>query len=109
VGLAPGSGVPYVLLQDFEIREEVREQLAWTIHFFEDSEGIWGRQGGGGQGTGFKFPRDTVGKMQKETSTLGKIMWAFSGKKRAETVLLELGWFVDRLHELVPTSGRVGL
>jgi hypothetical protein len=47
--------------------------------------------------------------LQKETSTWGKIMWAFPGKKRAETVLLELRWFVDRLHELVPTSGRVGL
>jgi len=49
--------------------------------------------------------RGKVVKLQKRVSTMGKMKWAFSGKRKCEKLLQEIGWFVNKLHELVPTSG----
>jgi hypothetical protein len=105
VGLAPGSGVPHELLQDPEIREEVRELLSWAVYFFEDSEGIKKRHGAVVIG----YPRERARIQQRSASVVTKMWWALSGKRKAEGLLQELGWFVGRLHELVPTSGRGAL
>jgi len=35
-----------------------------------------------------------------------KMRWAISGKQKSERLLLELSWFIDKLHALAPTSGQ---
>jgi predicted DNA-binding protein (UPF0251 family) len=98
VGLTPGSGVSHALLQDPEIREEVRELLTWVVYFFEDSEGIIKRHGAGVIG----YPRERARMLQNSAGIMVKFRWAFSGKAKAKGILEELAWLVGRLHELVP-------
>jgi hypothetical protein len=100
IGLAPGSGISHALLQDPEIREEVRELLAWVVYFFEDSEGIKKRHGAGVIG----YPRERARMLQSNAGIMVKFRWAFSGKAKAKGILEELGWFVGRLYELVPVQ-----
>ncbi|KAF8535517.1 hypothetical protein BDD12DRAFT_808508 [Trichophaea hybrida] len=42
--------------------------------------------------------------LRRRNTTLTRVRWAFSGKKKSDTLLQDLGWFVDKLHELVPNS-----
>jgi hypothetical protein len=37
-----------------------------------------------------------------------KMKWVQSGKRSSEKLLQELGWFVDKLHELVLTRDTKG-
>jgi len=46
-----------------------------------------------------------TGIQQGSPATIVKVRWAFSGKRKSEKLLQGLGYFVDKLHELVPTSG----
>jgi hypothetical protein len=126
VGLTDGGEV----LLDPAVRRGVTELLAWAVVFFEDAAGVGkrhARKRGGlitfqsGQSrsrslgfaasaglaviAGFENPRDRAGKIQKESSALRKMRWAFSGKSKAERLVQELGWFIDRLYALVPAAG----
>jgi len=110
------------LLQDSEVRDAVTELLEWAVHYFEDADGILKRNAVGGStffpgrrssqvlsATGStvsvgSYPRARVGKFQKDASAFSKVKWAISGKRKSEKILQELSWFVDKLHELVPTS-----
>jgi len=50
--------------------------------------------------------------MQKDASMFNKFKWAFLGKRKSDGLLqeLELTWFIDKLHEIVPipAADRVG-
>lgn len=88
----------HALLQDPEIREEVRELLAWVVYFFEDSEGIKKRHGAGVIG----YPRERARMLQRSAGMMVKFRRAFSEKAKAKGLLEELAWLVGRLYELVP-------
>ncbi|KAF8252077.1 hypothetical protein K440DRAFT_636253 [Wilcoxina mikolae CBS 423.85] len=120
VGLTDGGGGE--ALMDPAVRRGVRELMAWAVVLFEDAAGIHSRERrrliayvpGRSNSlstqrvvttTAFENPRDRAGRWQKEASTLRKMRWAFSGKSKAERLVQELGWFVDRLHALVPVTG----
>jgi len=116
------------LLQDPEVRDAVTELLAWAVRYFDDAEDVLKRNAVGGSAGGFiaflpgqrgskvlsttgstvstfNFPRARAGKFQKDASALSKMKWALSGKRKSEKILQQLSWFVDKLHELLPTSG----
>jgi len=112
------------ILQDLEVRNAVTELLAWAVRYFEDAEGVLKRNTARKRGfitflpgrnalalstagltvSAFKYPRTRARTFQKEASALGKMKWALSGKRKSEKILQGLSWFVDKLHELVPTS-----
>jgi hypothetical protein len=58
------------------------------------------------------YPRDIAGNIQKHASMFNKFKWAFLGKRKSDRLLqeLELTWFIDKLHEIVPipAADRVG-
>ncbi|KAF8535519.1 prion-inhibition and propagation-domain-containing protein [Trichophaea hybrida] len=117
VGLTDGGGGE--ALMDPVVRRGVQELMAWAVMFFEDAAAVHSRERRGSIAyvpgrnnslstqrvaatTVFENPRDRAGRWQKEASTLRKMRWALSGKAKAEKLVNELGWFVDRLHALVP-------
>jgi len=132
VGLALG-GIPHENLQDPAVQRAVCELFRRAICFFEDSEVVKKRHAVETLSRGFisfvperigslrmlgadretslvvatavDHPRERAGRLQKGTSTLRKVKWAFSGKAKSEKLMQELAWFVDRLHALVPIPG----
>jgi hypothetical protein len=132
VGLAYG-GIPHENLQDPTVQRAVCELFRRAICFFEDSEVVKKRHGVETPARGFislvpervgslrtmgadretslvvatavDHPRERAGRLQKGTSTLRKVKWAFSGKAKSEKLVQELAWFIDRLHALVPIPG----
>jgi len=132
VGLALG-GIPHENLQDPAVQRAVCELFRRAICFFEDSEVVKKRHAVETLSRGFisfvperigslrmlgadretslvvatavDHPRERAGRLQKGTSTLRKVKWAFSGKAKSEKLMQELAWFIDRLHALVPIPG----
>jgi len=120
VGLTAGR-IPHKLLQDPDVRSAVTELLAGAIEFFGDSVEVEKRHGIQGSTQGFitllqrsnnnarsetlENPSENGRVSQRSASTLRRVRWAFSGRKKSEKLLQELGWFVDKLHEIVPPSG----
>jgi len=109
VGLA-GGGELHERLRNPLVYKSVVELFAWAVHFFEDSERHSARH--------LRAPivqqddlrlshratiRHSVVKLQKRAPTWTKIKWAFSGQKKSENLLKELGWFINELEALVPT------
>ncbi|KAF8252073.1 hypothetical protein K440DRAFT_19100 [Wilcoxina mikolae CBS 423.85] len=108
VGLAPaGTTLASQHLQDPRIRNKVQELLMWAIQLFDDSEAIKKRHAPTRALIAFLPGRNTspITGVRGGGSTAMKMRWAISGKRRSEKTLQELGWFVDKLHELVLTSG----
>ncbi|KAF8252072.1 hypothetical protein K440DRAFT_609910 [Wilcoxina mikolae CBS 423.85] len=125
VGLARGDGVSvqqHELLQDPRIEEKVCELLTLAIQLFEDSDAI-GMKGERGRVTflsrrqatpvipvASNNSRGRAGIQMRSTSamstsTMKRVKWAISGQRKSEKLLQDLIYFVDKLHELVPTSG----
>jgi hypothetical protein len=134
VGLADG-GIPHENLHDPAVQRAVCELFTRAICFFEDSEMVKKRysverptRGFAGipfilgrarslqtlgadrettvvAATAVDDPRGRARKLQKEASKLRKVKWTISGKPKSEKLLHELGWFVDKLHALVPIPG----
>ncbi|KAF8252088.1 hypothetical protein K440DRAFT_636263 [Wilcoxina mikolae CBS 423.85] len=111
-----GSPQPHELLQDPVVAHEVRKLLEWAIYFFENSEAMTERHrptrglitflpARSSSTTALDHSRGSAVILQRKTSMTGKMKWAFLGKKKCEKLLQEISWFVDKLHELVPTSG----
>jgi len=112
-----GSSEPHELLQDPIVQHEVKKLLEWAIYFFENSEamreqhrptrGLIAFLPGRNATTSMAldYPCGNVVMLQKKASTIGKVKWVFSGKRKCEKLLHEISWFVDKLHELIPTSG----
>ncbi|KAF8535516.1 prion-inhibition and propagation-domain-containing protein [Trichophaea hybrida] len=108
VGLAPaGTTLASQHLEDPRIRNKVQELLMWAIQLFDESEAVKKRHAPTRALIAFLPRRNTTGitGVRGGGSTTMKMRWAISGKRRSEKLLQELGWFVDKLHELVPTSG----
>jgi len=134
VGLADG-GIPHENLHDPAVQRAVCELFGRAICFLEDSEMVkkrysveWPTRGFTGipfipgrawslqtlgadrettvvAATAVDDPRGRARKLQKGASKLRKVKWTISGKPKSEKLLHELGWFVDRLHTLVPIPG----
>jgi hypothetical protein len=120
-------------LQNLAVQWTVWELFRQAICFLEDSEVVKKRHGaktrtwrfisfvpgrigtlhtlGAGRensvrvSTAVDDPRGRAGMLQRQASTLKKVKWAFSGIPKSERLLQELGWFLDRLHALLPISG----
>jgi hypothetical protein len=134
VGLADG-GITHENLHDPAVQRAVCELFRRAICFLEDSEMVKKRHSVERPTRGFTGipfilgrarslqtlgadretlvvaatavddPRGRARKLQKEASKLRKVKWTISGKPKSEKLLHELGWFVDRLHTLVPIPG----
>jgi hypothetical protein len=126
IGLAPvelaADGIcsqQHELLQDPRVNEKVCELLTWAIQLFEDSDTIRRRhnidralitilprsQAPPVTAAASEHSWGKAGIQTRSTSTMVKMRWALSGKRKSEELLQNLRWFVDKLHELVPTSG----
>jgi len=106
-------------LQDPRINEKVCELLTWAIQLFEDSDTVKSRHNIDCELITFLPWRHAppvtsaasehswrrAGIQTRRTSAMMEIRWALSGKRKSEELLQNLRWFVDKLHELVPTSG----
>ncbi|KAF8250363.1 hypothetical protein K440DRAFT_158802 [Wilcoxina mikolae CBS 423.85] len=123
VGLANGtSTMQNTKLEGPMVRQAVCELLAWTVYFFESSEVVKkrhrtestrgfialfperrSRYSLSTAGV-FEHPRGRAVEMQKNATGWRKMRWALSGKRKSEDLLRELGWLVEKLHELVPIS-----
>ncbi|KAF8252068.1 hypothetical protein K440DRAFT_636246 [Wilcoxina mikolae CBS 423.85] len=57
-----------------------------------------------GQNTSLDRPRERAVKLQKEASLLMKTKWTLSGKRKAEKMIQQLGWFIDGLYSILPVS-----
>jgi len=128
VGLTPatdGISASPQQLQDPRIEDAVCELLTWSVQLFEDSEKVKRRHNSSGSSTRAfiaLLPRRSSTtrqisamtidnahenlRIRHKASTMMKIRWAISGKRKSEKLLEDLSYFVNKLHELVPTSGK---
>jgi len=116
VGLEPADGTstaPH--LHDPRVWKAVNELLTWAIQLFEDSETIKKRHAPTRALVAILPKRNrsqitptalTASTGVRGSSTIMKMKWALSGKRSLEKLLQELSWFMDKLHELVPTPTK---
>jgi hypothetical protein len=88
----------FTLLQDPEIRKEVRELFVWAVYSLRMLMGLRS-----GMVPGGRIPTGNGQNVTEERKYDGEIRWVFSEKGKDKELLEELGWFVGRAHELVLT------
>ncbi|KAF8535515.1 hypothetical protein BDD12DRAFT_808506 [Trichophaea hybrida] len=109
VGLAreDGVSVQHELLQDSMIEEKVCELLMENVGEYtflprrQETPVIAAASNNSRGWAGIQMRSTSA----MSTSTMMKMKWALSGKKKSEELLQNLIYFVDKLYELVPTSG----